>query len=68
MKFYKWHEIAGTELPQYTFIPSDLIRLTDQEVFNVNQYVQEGWYIDRQNTNGEELYEPLYRRKIEVSE
>lgn len=58
---YQWHEIAGTELPQYTFIPNDLEILKDDQMepFNLSQKPV-AWYLDKESDN--ELYIPLFEK------
>lgn len=63
VKKYQWFEIAGSDLPQYTYIPADMEILSDEEMkpFDLSRK-QMAWYLDR-NSN-EELYIPLFPKKV----
>ncbi|AQS42501.1 hypothetical protein LSG23_20505 (plasmid) [Bacillus velezensis] len=62
VKKYVWHEIAGSDLPQYTYIPDDMKVLAEEkeEPFNLKQkYV--AWFLDK--SDKDEVYVPLIKRE-----
>ncbi|WEY94523.1 hypothetical protein P5641_00345 (plasmid) [Bacillus subtilis] len=62
VKKYQWYEIAGSDLPQYTYIPDDMKVLTEEkeEPFNLKQK-HVAWFLDK--SEKEEVYVPLIKRE-----
>lgn len=58
----EWHEINGSALPKYTWIPSNMILEDTFSAFSLRSDKKiVGWYRDPKEP--EELYQPLFMKE-----
>lgn len=63
----EWHEINGSALPKYTWIPSNMVVGEPLSAFSLETDINiVGWYRDPKEP--EELYQPLFSKVGKVGD